>query len=101
MKTVKSRFSSLAQAVKDRTAEPTPESAAAQPSRPTGVGVHKPAIALGAVGEALRDRVSRLEVELALASSENLGLVQELQRIKALSEHAGDAIEEFLFLKVE
>jgi ParB family transcriptional regulator, chromosome partitioning protein len=101
MKTVKSRFSSLAQAVKDRTAEPTPESAAAQPSRPTGVGVHKPAIALGAVGEALRDRVSRLEAELALASSENLGLVQELQRTKALSEHAGDAIEEFLFLKVE
>jgi ParB family transcriptional regulator, chromosome partitioning protein len=96
MKTAKSRFSTLAQAVHDRTTEPTPEPAGGQP-----YSVHKPAIALGAVGEALRDRVSRLEAELAQASSANRGVLQELTHAKALSEHAGDSIEEFFFLEVE
>jgi ParB family transcriptional regulator, chromosome partitioning protein len=101
MTTAKSRFTTLAQAVKDRTAEPTPETAADRPYIPTGAGVHKPAAALGAVGEAIRDRVSRLEAELAQATSTNAGLVQELKRTKALSERVGDSIEEFLFLEVE
>jgi ParB family transcriptional regulator, chromosome partitioning protein len=96
MKTAKSRFSTLAQAVHDRATEPTPEPAVGQPH-----SVHKPAIALGAVGEALRDRVSRLEAELAQASSANRGVLQELTHAKALSEHAGDSIEEFFFLEVE
>jgi len=101
MTTPKSRFSSLAQAVKDRTAEPTPETGADQPHRPIAPSVHKPAAALGAVGEALRDRVSRLELELAQASSANAGLVEELKRTRMLSERVGDSIEEFLFLEAE
>ena len=99
MKTAKSRFSSLAQAVKDRHGGTDSRTRGATSHRLRSV--HKPAIALGAVGEALRDRVSRLEAELAQASSANAGLVQELKRTKALSERVGDSIEEFLFLEVE
>jgi ParB family chromosome partitioning protein len=101
MTAAKSRFTSLAQAVRDRTADPTPEAPSDQGLRPTGAGVHKPAAALGTVGEALRDRVSRLEAELAQATSANTGLVEELQHVRALSARAGDSIEEFLFLDVE
>jgi ParB family chromosome partitioning protein len=45
--------------------------------------------------------VSRLEAELARATSANAGLAADLQRAKALSERAGDAIEEFLFIDVD
>ena len=99
MTAAKSRFSSLAQAVKDGTAAPTPDVSSDPPARPVGAGVHKPVAALGAVGETLRDHVSRLEAELAQATSANEGLVIELKRAKALRERAGDAIEEFLFLE--
>ena len=101
MTAAKSRFTSLAQAVRDRTADPTPEAPSDQTHRPTGAGIHKPATALGTVGEALRDRVSRLEGELAQATSANAGLVEELRHARTLSARAGDAIEEFLFLDVE
>jgi len=99
MTTMKSRFSTLAQAVKDGTAAPEP--AADSSYRPPNAGLHKPAIALGAMGEALRDRVSRLEAELAQASLANTDLVAELQRARALSARAGDAIDDFLFLEVD
>ena len=47
----------------------------------------------------MRDHVSRLEAELAQATSNNAELLSELERAKALRERAGDAIEEFLFLE--
>jgi ParB family chromosome partitioning protein len=101
MTTAKSRFSSLAQAVKDRTAEPATAAPVDQPQRPVGAGVHKPAAALSTVGEAVRDRISRLEAELAEAGSTNAGFVEELRRMRALGARAGDTIDEFLFLETE
>ncbi len=92
-------FSTLAQAVKDGTAAPSQDVSADTPARPAGAGVHKPAAALGAIGETVRDHVSRLEAELAQATSNNAGLLAELERARALQERAGDAIEEFLFLE--
>jgi len=100
MTAAKSRFNSLAQAVKDGTAAPTKDVSSNLLVRPVGAGIHKPAAALGVVGETLRDHVSRLEAELAQATSENAGLLIELERAKVLRERAGDAIEEFLFLQV-
>ena len=55
MTAAKSRFSTLAQAVKDGTAAPTPDVSSDPSARPVGAGVHKPAAALGAVGETLRE----------------------------------------------
>jgi ParB family chromosome partitioning protein len=54
---------------------------------------------LSAVGETLRDHISRLEAELTKATSTNSDLVAELRRAKALHEKAGDSAEEFLFLQ--
>jgi ParB family chromosome partitioning protein len=99
MTAVKSRFNTLAQAVKDGTAAPSQEVSTDPRARPVGASVHKPAAALGAVGETLRDHVSRLEAELAQATSSNAGLLTELERAKGLRERAGDAIDEFLFLE--
>jgi ParB family transcriptional regulator, chromosome partitioning protein len=101
MSTNKSRFSSIAQAVRDRTADPETDVPTDHRPRPVGAGVHKPAAALGAMGESLRDHVSRLEAELAKATSTNIGLTAELQRARVLSDKAGDAVEEFLFLPVD
>jgi ParB family chromosome partitioning protein len=101
MSTSKSRFSSLAQAVRERTAEPERAGASPDTSRPTGAGVHKPAAALSAVGETLRDHICRLEAELAQATSTNAGLVAELERIKGLREKAGDDGGDFLFLQAD
>jgi ParB family chromosome partitioning protein len=98
MSAAKSRFSSLAQAVKERTAESAQADASAIPALPVGAGVHKPAAALGVVGEALRDRISRLEAQLADAGSANAALSEELRHAKAISLEAGDAQDEFLFL---
>lgn len=97
----KSRFTNLAQAVKERTAETATTAPVDQPQRPVGAGVHKPAAALGAVGEAVRDRISRLEAELAVAGSTNAELAGELSRVKALSTQVGDAIDEFLFIEAD
>jgi ParB family chromosome partitioning protein len=101
MSSGKSRFSSLAQAVKERTAEPEPDTSGEHASRPSGAGVHKPATALNAVGETLRNHITRLEAELARANSTNGELAAELQRAKALQEKAGDAVDEFHFLEPE
>jgi ParB family transcriptional regulator, chromosome partitioning protein len=100
MSTTKSRFSSLAQAVKERTAESEMEPARPDAPRPAGAGVHKPAAALSAVGVTLRDHISRLEAELAHATSTNTGLAAELEHAKILRERAGDS-EEFLFLQAD
>ena len=92
-------FGSLAQAVRDRTAEP--ERNAATPTdaqRPAGAGVHKPAAALNAVSETLRDHITRLEAELAQSQTVNTSLHGELTRAKSLRDKAGDAAEEFVFL---
>jgi ParB family transcriptional regulator, chromosome partitioning protein len=100
MSASKSRFGSLAQAVRDRTAEPERDSAApaaAQPP-PAGAGVHKPAAALSAMSETLRDRITRLEAELAQSQTANTELQSELHRAKSLRDKAGDSAEEFVFL---
>lgn len=99
MKAVQSRFSSLAKAVKDGTAVAGEDVHLDPPFREMGAGVHKPATALAAAGETLRDHVSRLEAELVQVTSENTGLLTALERAKTLRERAGDAIEEFLFLE--
>ena len=89
--TKESRFSSLAQAVKERTADPDREVIPGAAARPAGAGVHKPAAALNAVGETLRDHITRLEAQLAQAASTNTDLATELQRVKALRDKAGDS----------
>jgi ParB family chromosome partitioning protein len=101
MTAAKSRFTNLAQAVKDRTTDTATNPGADQSQRPVGAGVHKPVAALGAVGEAVRDRIRRLEAELAEAGTANAGLAEELSRVKALSARAGDAVEEFLYIEAE
>ena len=99
MSTTKSRFNSLAQAVMERTAEPEGATQPVETARPPGAGVHKPAAALNAVGETLRDHIARVEAELAHATSTNSELAAELQRAKALRDKAGDAADEFHFLE--
>ena len=101
MSTTKSRFSSLAQAVKERTAEAVGDAPSPEPTRPTGAGGHKPTTALTTVGETLRDHITRLEAQLAQETSKNSDLAAELQRVKTLSDKAGDTVEEFLFLQAD
>jgi len=99
MSASKSRFGSLAQAVRDRTAEPERDAIAPTASpRPAGAGVHKPAAALNAVSETLRDHIARLEAELAQSQTVNTALQSELERAKSLRDKAGDTAEEFVFL---
>jgi len=99
MSSSRSRFGSLAQAVRDRTAEPERNAATpADAQRPAGAGVHKPAAALNAVSETLRDHITRLEAELAQSQTVNTSLQSELTRAKSLRDKAGDAAEEFVFL---
>src|SRR5215471_5060304 len=92
----KSRFGSLAQAVKDRTAGEGDQVAPAP--APMGAGVHKPIAALGVVAEGLRDRIKRLETELAQANTKNTGLERDLAHARTATANAGEAIAEFLFL---
>lgn len=101
MSKASSRFGALTQALRSGTAEPTQDTPFDPAPRPVGAGVHKPAVALAAMGEALRDRVSRLEADLAQKSSTNVELLAELQRIRALSQQAGDNVDEFIFLTVD
>jgi ParB family transcriptional regulator, chromosome partitioning protein len=101
MSASKSRFGSLAQAIKDRTAAPeadTEAAAAAETHRPAGAGVHKPAAALNAVSETLRAHITRLETELAQSQTTNTALQSELERARSLQDKAGDSVEEFVFL---
>jgi len=101
MSTTKSRFSSLAQAVKEKTAEVGIETGGAEAPPLPGAGIHKPAAALSAVGETLREHIARLEAQLAHETSKNGDLAAELERAKVLREKAGDAAEEFIFLQIE
>jgi ParB family chromosome partitioning protein len=96
-----SRFGSLAQAVKDRTAasaEAPRTEPAGQGGPLAGAGLHKPAAALGAMAEGLRERVVRLEAELAQASGRNTELERALGQARSAAGRAGEAVEEFLFL---
>lgn len=90
-----SRFGSLAQAVKDRAAA---AEAPASERPQDGAGLHKPAALLGAVAEGLRERIARLESELAGAQEGRAQLQQELDRARAAEGRAGGEAEEFLFL---
>jgi ParB family chromosome partitioning protein len=105
-----SRFSALAQAVKERAAtvaeEPSGElrgGAGISPPHapPEGAGLHKPAVALGAIAEGLRERVARLETELSHAEGRNGELAAQLEAAKRAAAGAGEAIEEFVFLAPE
>jgi ParB family chromosome partitioning protein len=99
-----SRFGSLAQAVKDRAAAAATAVAggvaeeAGESGAPPGAGLHRPAAALGAMAEGLRERIVRLETELAQASGRNTELERELDHAKEAAGRAGQAVEEFLFL---
>lgn len=101
MSSTKSRFSSLAEAVKEKTAGAGGASRAADAPLPSDAGVHKPAAALSAVGETLRDHIARLEAQLAQETSKNSDLARELNRARALRKEAGDDAEEFVFLQTE
>jgi ParB family chromosome partitioning protein len=96
-----SRFGALRQAIEAGTAEATEHALSEQPALQTGAGVHRPAVALVSMVETMRDRISRLETELAQTSSTNHELVAELERAKALSEKATDEGDEFVFLEVD
>lgn len=96
MKPPTSRFGALAQAVRDRTA--VTDHAPSTSQAPEGAGVHKPAAALGLAAEGLRERVARLEAELAQASQANAGLEQSLTQARRAASRAGDTEDEFLFL---
>jgi ParB family chromosome partitioning protein len=96
-----SRFGVLKQAIEAGTVEAAEHTVAEQPAVQIGAGVHRPALALGSVVETMRDRISRLENELAQTSSTNHGLVAELERARALSEKVTDEGDEFVFLQVD
>lgn len=94
-----SRFNRLAQAVRDRTAEIDAEPRPALAEKPQdGAGQHRPAAALGIAAEGLRERIARLEAELAKAGSANAGLEQQLQSAQGLASRSGTEAEEFLFI---
>ena len=96
-----SKFGNLAQAVRERTASAAAgeelQTTTAVPS-PAGAGIHKPAAALASVAEGLRDRVARLETELAQQTDRNGDLERQLTHARHAVAGAGDALEEFLFL---
>jgi ParB family chromosome partitioning protein len=60
--------------------------------------VHGPSAALGTLAEGLRERVARLEAELARASGRNADLERDLKRARKTVSLAGASVEEFLFL---
>ncbi len=105
-----SRFGALAQAVKDRAGVvDAPEegeggSGAAAPDAPalvrplTNAGVHGPSAALGNLAEGLRERVARLEADLARTTGRNADLERDLERARKAASVAGDSVEDFLFL---
>lgn len=96
MTSSKSRFSNLAQAIKEKTCGQSGESNSEQYQ--IGAGIHKPAVVLSAVGESLKDRIVRLESQLIEAGEANAGLAAELNRAKSLEKKAGSAVDEFVFL---
>jgi ParB family chromosome partitioning protein len=92
-----SRFGALKQAIGAGTAEATEHVLPEQP----GAALHRPAVALGSVVETMRDRISRLETELAQTSSTNHDLAAELERARTLNKKATDEGDEFVFLSVD
>ncbi|MGK7867980.1 ParB/RepB/Spo0J family partition protein [Falsiroseomonas sp. E2-1-a20] len=107
--TQRSKFGALAQAVKDQAATASrglpaagadvERAAGRSDSRtPNAVGLHKPAVALGALAEGLRERVTRLEAELAQAAGRNTDLERALGQARSAATKAGDAVDEFVFL---
>jgi len=90
-KSPSARFGQLAQALRERGGDPAPAAApvAAQ---------HRPAAALGAVTEGLRERIQRLERDLAQAGERGDGLAQQLAQARSIAARAGEDADEFLFL---
>jgi ParB family chromosome partitioning protein len=98
-----SRFGSLAEAVKERAAAAAASPAPVQeqpvlPQPVPGAGLHKPAVALGALAEGLRERISRLEAELAQTNGRNATLERSLAEARAAAGRAGAPLDEFIFL---
>ncbi len=95
-----SRFGTLAQAVKERAAAASSpgEGAGERRAMPEGAGLHRPAAALGVMAESLRERIIRLEAELAQVEGRNTHLEQALDQARAAAGRAGEALEEFVFL---
>lgn len=93
MKSPASRFGALAQAVRESTAKIDPSAAA-----PAAAPQHRPAAALSSAAEGLRERIARLEAELNNASSANDTLRQDLTRMRAVAEQAGEGAGEFLLI---
>lgn len=89
-----SRFQSLAQAVRERTAAAEQGAPSTAPESPQ----HRPAAAIGMVAESLRDRIARLESELANAQGANSTLRQHLAQARKTAERAGGDSQEFVFL---
>jgi len=94
----RSRFTNLVQAVREGTEPPetlvTSEAVTPAPA----ASPHKPAVALAGVGEALKNRVARLQAEVDAANTANTDLQRELERARAASARAGSDIEEFHYL---
>ncbi|KAA2212084.1 ParB/RepB/Spo0J family partition protein [Pseudoroseomonas oryzae] len=87
-----SRFGALAQAVLESTAQLAPVAEAAEPTP------HRPSLALGLASESLKERIARLEADLAAAGSANQALEKELTQARSVAGTAGDSADEFLFL---
>jgi ParB family chromosome partitioning protein len=88
---MKNRFGMLSQALRDSTAEPEP--AAAPPA-----AQHRPATALNAAAEGLRERIARLEAETAAGSTREAELRRELEAARGIAARAGEGAEEFIFV---
>lgn len=63
-----------------------------------GAGLHKPMAALGTFSETLRERVRKLEGELANAGADKAGLEAEVARLRSLSGSAAEGAEQLVFL---
>jgi ParB family chromosome partitioning protein len=81
--------------LRDKKPEPEVVSTAPAPAQ------HRPAAALGAVTEGLKDRIQRLEAALADAGQRGEALEQDLAQARAVAARAGSDADEFLFLAPE
>ncbi|MFC3127555.1 ParB/RepB/Spo0J family partition protein [Pseudoroseomonas globiformis] len=91
MKSVRSRFDHLAQAVRQQAETATREA--------NGAGTqHRPSVALSKATEGLRERMERLEAELAEAGAARAQQRTEIERLRAKISGAGAEADEFLFL---
>ncbi|WP_419899397.1 ParB/RepB/Spo0J family partition protein [Roseomonas sp. USHLN139] len=90
---MKNRFSKLSEALHNATAEVAAAPPAAEPA-----AQHRPAAALTAAAEGLRERIARLEAELATKGQAEAGLQRALAAARAVAAKAGEGAEEFLFV---